>query len=230
MTYTNHLSKYRVSDGWEAHLKRGSSGGIDYAVPVGTPIPAPAAGTITNTPNNGSGGNTVTIKHGNGMRSQFLHLSKFVPAGSYKQGDIIGYSGGAKGAPGSGSSTGPHIHFHLILANGTRVNPLNYIGQDFDKQPAIAGWTGIQRFLVKSYGYKGAIDGIPGVLTWKALQTLLAKSYGYKGTVDGIPGPLTWKATQSWLREYGYKGAIDGIPGPMTFAALDRAGIILATR
>jgi murein DD-endopeptidase len=131
-SYKNMLSKYKISDGWKEHIARGSLGGIDFAVPVGTPILAPAKGRIENTPNNGTGGNTVTLWHetpglGLGYHDQFLHLSKFVKPGHYNQGDIIGYSGGKAGAPGAGSSTGPHIHWHLILPNGKRVNPLSYL-------------------------------------------------------------------------------------------------------
>ena len=230
MSYINYLAGKPISDGWNAHLQRGSLGGIDYAVPVGTPIHAPAAGHVENIPNNGTGGNTVSLWHSDGSRTQFLHLSKFVNPGNYKQGDIIGYSGGKKGAPGAGSSTGPHIHWHLILANGRRVNPLDYVGDSFLTN-GLHGWAGIQNWLKAHYGYTGAIDGVPGPKTWTAMQTFLRASYGYTGPIDGVPGKNTWKATQRWLaRYYGYTGAIDGIPGPNTNDALERAGAALANK
>ena len=229
MTYKNYLSGLRVSDGWADHVARGSLGGIDYATGVGTPIPAPTDGRVENIPNNGSAGNTVTLWHPDGSRDQFLHLSKFVAPGNYRAGDTIGFSGGKAGAPGSGSSTGPHIHWHLVLANGVRVNPLNYL--DNVSAPTLTGWAGLQAWLKRHYGYIGNIDGAPGKLTWSSLQRFLNQFWGYRGVLDGIPGPLTWRSTQTWLKkEHGYTGVCDGIPGPLTQAALVRAGTALANK
>ncbi|MFM7008786.1 MAG: peptidoglycan DD-metalloendopeptidase family protein [Betaproteobacteria bacterium] len=139
VSYVNSLKNagYKVSSGksmegsWAEHRARGSLGGIDWAVGVGSKIIAPTNGRVENIPNNGTGGNTVTFWHedgglGKGWRDQFMHLSKFVKPGHYKAGDVIGYSGGAKGAPGSGSSTGPHIHWHLIDPKGRRVPPYDH--------------------------------------------------------------------------------------------------------
>ena len=129
--YNNYFEGSRISDGWQEHLNRGSSGGIDYAVGVGTPIKAPTDGRISNIPNNGGGGHTVNLHHANGFRTQFMHLSSFVSEVNVNQGDIIGYTGGAQGSAGAGNSTGPHCHTHLITDGGSRVNPLDYAGQDF---------------------------------------------------------------------------------------------------
>jgi hypothetical protein len=128
----NPFSAYPITDTWEGHLSRGSLGGIDFGMPVGTALPACGAGTILNTPYNGTGGHTVTIRHADGYRSQYLHLSQFLLADgtSVNAGDIVGLSGGAAGAPGSGSSTGPHVHWHMIDPAGTRISPLVYIAQN----------------------------------------------------------------------------------------------------
>ena len=128
----NPFAGYPVTDGWQDHLNRGSLGGIDFAMSVGTPLPACGAGTVTNTPFNGTGGHTVTIAHSEGYRSQYLHLSQFSLAnGSYvPAGAIVGLSGGAAGAPGSGSSTGPHLHWHMINPAGQRINPYDYMNQN----------------------------------------------------------------------------------------------------
>lgn len=134
MTYSNVFSGIPISDGWAAHRSRGSLGGIDFVVGVGTPIKAPTNGRLQNIPYNGTGGHTATFWHGDGglgsgWRDQFMHLSRFVGEGNYNAGDIIGYTGGAAGSDGSGSSTGPHCHWHLVNSTGTRVNPENYWGQ-----------------------------------------------------------------------------------------------------
>ncbi|GHJ43064.1 hypothetical protein Cs7R123_04060 [Catellatospora sp. TT07R-123] len=127
----NPFTAYPITDTWEGHLARGSLGGIDFGMPVGTRLPACGAGTVQNTPYNGSGGHTVTIYHADGYRSQYLHLSQFLLAnGTYVEaGTIVGLSGGAAGAPGSGSSTGPHVHWHMIDPAGNRISPLVYIAQ-----------------------------------------------------------------------------------------------------
>ncbi len=125
----NPFSGYPITSGWQDHLNRGSLGGIDFGMAVGTALPACGAGTVQNTPFNGTGGHTVTIFHADGYRSQYLHLSQFVLANgaSVTSGAIVGRSGGAAGAPGSGSSTGPHLHWHMINPSGVRINPLTYV-------------------------------------------------------------------------------------------------------
>lgn len=52
-----------------------------------------------------------------------MHLSRFVKTyGTVKEGGLIGYSGGAKGAEGSGLSTGPHVHWDVR----TQYNPTSF--------------------------------------------------------------------------------------------------------
>jgi hypothetical protein len=96
-------------------------------MPVGTPLASCDNATIIVTPYNGTGGHTVTMVRALGIRTQYMHLSHFsVPDGYVaKQGEIIGLSGGAEGADGSGSSTGPHVHAHDIDANGNRIPPFS---------------------------------------------------------------------------------------------------------
>ncbi|GAA1655546.1 peptidoglycan DD-metalloendopeptidase family protein [Catellatospora bangladeshensis] len=239
----NPFSAYPITGTWQEHLNRGSLGGIDFGVAVGTPLPACGAGTIQNIPYNGTGGHTVTIYHAEGYRSQYMHLSQFRLANgtAVAAGTVVGWSGGAAGADGSGSSTGPHVHWHMIDPNGVRINPLTYapgpstssegrilqeIGQaggyfgPVDGVPGVNTWKGVQT-VVRGYGYTGPIDGVPGANTYAALQRLAQKG-GYTGPVDGALGPNSWKGIQTVLRGFGYAGPIDGIPGTNTYAALQR--------
>ncbi|MEU6075391.1 M23 family metallopeptidase [Micromonospora sp. NPDC047074] len=159
----NPFTAYPISDTWEGHLRRGSLGGIDYAMGVGTALPACGAGTVQNIPYNGTAGHTVTIHHADGYRSQYLHLSQFLlPNGaSVGAGTIVGRSGGAVGAPGSGSSTGPHLHWHMINPSGTRISPLVYIAQNPAQQSRqvyeAASNTGWRALPVSGSG--GAVTG-----------------------------------------------------------------------
>ena len=106
--------------------------GIDFGVPVGTPVRATADGVISGQGLMGDGGNTIIIQHSNGYESVYAHLSSFLlqPGTQVKQGEIIGFSGGAKGASGSGNSTGPHLHFQLDKGKGAanHVDPTALLG------------------------------------------------------------------------------------------------------
>lgn len=105
---------------WQQHLNRGSLGGVDCVAPIGTPIYAPAAGTLRNIANNGTGGHTATLYFSDGWRDQFMHLSQFVGEGWKNKGDLIGYSG-ESAAPGQ-----PHVHWHRIDPGGKRRNPWDF--------------------------------------------------------------------------------------------------------
>ncbi len=91
--------------------------GIDYAAPEGTPIRAPADGSVTFRGWKGGYGNTVMLQHTNGVETLYGHMSAYAPIGSsVKAGDIIGYVGS------TGRSTGPHLHYEARI-NGQHVNP-----------------------------------------------------------------------------------------------------------
>src|SRR6185503_16256833 len=52
--------------------------GIDVTAPMGSPIEAPAAGTVTHAGWESGYGNTVTIDHGYGVTTKFAHSSKLL--------------------------------------------------------------------------------------------------------------------------------------------------------
>jgi murein DD-endopeptidase MepM/ murein hydrolase activator NlpD len=92
--------------------------GIDYGVPVGTSVRAPADGVVGLAERLYVRGNGVTIDHGDGVCSGFWHLSRILvkPGQRVKAGDLIGLSGN------TGLSNGPHSHFE-IRVRGTPTNP-----------------------------------------------------------------------------------------------------------
>lgn len=108
--------------------------GIDYGVKVGTPIVAAANGTVTHTGTHRQYGYHVIINHGK-KSTLYAHLSEIlVKVGQpVNAGDVIGKSGGRKGAPGAGTSTGPHLHFELRDPGGVgaqgRVNAKGFFGK-----------------------------------------------------------------------------------------------------
>ena len=75
--------------------------GLDYAVPVGTPVRAPAAGTVLHAGPLTLSGETLVIDHGQGVVSVLEHLSRVdVRAGDPVAGAaVVGSSGGTGLAP-----------------------------------------------------------------------------------------------------------------------------------
>jgi len=122
---------------FQEHLDRGSAGGVDFAVSVGSPIFAPTRGRVRNW-RNASAGNAVDFFHiddnwvETDFLDQFMHLKDggFVAEGVYNPGDIIGYSGN------TGSSTGPHVHWNARL-NGRVVRQWEYFREDPKPPPPV---------------------------------------------------------------------------------------------
>lgn len=96
-------------------------GGIDIGVSTGTNVYATEAGTVTYAAMCGTAGNLVTIDHGNGYITKYMHNSAFkVSVGDkVEKGQIIALSGN------TGVSTGPHLHFQIEY-NGKKVDPLTF--------------------------------------------------------------------------------------------------------
>lgn len=104
--------------------------GYDMAAPVGTPIVAPAAGTvILADPDLYYEGGSVFLDHGHGLVSVFMHLSEVdVKAGDMvERGDPLAKSGN------TGRTTGPHLHWAVKWRNPEASDR----GGDFYIDPAL---------------------------------------------------------------------------------------------
>jgi len=98
--------------------------GVDLAAPVGTPIYAPAQGTVVVATDlykdNAKYGKVVVIKTAGNIKTLFAQLDSY----NVSQGDTI-QAGTLFATVGqSGSGTGPHLHIETTVG-GTRVNPLD---------------------------------------------------------------------------------------------------------
>lgn len=94
--------------------------GVDIARPTGTPIVAPADGTVilaAQTPFTLEG-HLLMLDHGMGLNSAFLHLSRIdVAEGDrVRQGQTIGAIGS------SGRASGPHLHWGMKWLDA-RIDP-----------------------------------------------------------------------------------------------------------
>ncbi len=94
--------------------------GVDFGVPVGTPVMAAGDGMVDIAGFNGSYGNYVRLRHSNNYGTAYAHLSRIAPgihAGKrVSQGQIVGYVGA------TGRATGPHLHYEVLIGNA-QVNP-----------------------------------------------------------------------------------------------------------
>ncbi|NYT57645.1 M23 family metallopeptidase [Alcaligenaceae bacterium] len=102
--------------------ERNAHSGLDFAVPAGTAIKAPADGVVTIVADYFFNGKTVFIDHGQGFITMYCHLSAFqVEQGQQvDRGQVIGKVGA------TGRATGPHLHWNVSL-NNTRVDPAIFI-------------------------------------------------------------------------------------------------------
>lgn len=94
--------------------------GVDFALPIGTPIIAPADGVVEHVAYQANGaGRYIKLSHGREYSTVYMHLSKTLvkPGQSVKKGDRIALSGN------TGRSTGPHLHYEFHI-NGRPVNPM----------------------------------------------------------------------------------------------------------
>lgn len=94
--------------------------GVDFSMPIGTPIIAPADGVVEKIAYQAGGaGRYIMLRHGRQYQTVYMHLSKtLVKVGqTVKRGERIALSGN------TGRSTGPHLHYEFHI-NGRPVNPM----------------------------------------------------------------------------------------------------------
>ncbi|MEU4729431.1 MULTISPECIES: M23 family metallopeptidase [unclassified Streptomyces] len=126
------LDKYTLS----ATFGKGGSmwshkhSGQDFAVPVGTPVKAAAAGVVVKAGPNGGGdgpayGNAIVIKHANNTYSQYAHLSRI----QVRIGQKVAVEQRIALSGNTGNSSGPHLHFEIRTTPnyGSAVNPVAFL-------------------------------------------------------------------------------------------------------
>ncbi|MDK9560921.1 murein DD-endopeptidase MepM [Gallibacterium anatis] len=118
--------QYRISSHFNPRRKNPVTGriaphkGVDFSMPIGTPIIAPADGVVVKVSYQAGGaGRYVMLRHGREYQTVYMHLSRPLvkPGQSVKKGQRIALSGN------TGRSTGPHLHYEFHI-NGVAVNPM----------------------------------------------------------------------------------------------------------
>lgn len=128
-TSVNSLFGYRIHP---VYKKLRLHAGIDIGASSGENVIASKSGKITEVVSHCKStgckgyGNMIKIKHDDGTSTKYAHLlqkSVKVKKGDYvNQGQVIALVGS------TGTSTGPHLHFEVIVS-GTSTNPLNYVSK-----------------------------------------------------------------------------------------------------
>lgn len=96
--------------------------GVDIGASFNSEVYATADGVVSTVGSDQGKGNYVTINHGNGLQTRYMHLNKYIVKAkqAVEKGDVIGYVGS------TGRSTGPHLHYEVIK-NGKQVDPIPYL-------------------------------------------------------------------------------------------------------
>lgn len=112
---TSRYGQPRTINGQEG----GIHWGVDLAVPTGTPVAAPACGTVAfvdaDVPLSGG---TLVIDHGRGVTSTFLHLSGFTK----KVGDVVEKGEVVARSGNTGRATGAHLDWRMNFFE-VRIDP-----------------------------------------------------------------------------------------------------------
>ena len=102
--------------------KRAWHGGLDIAGAYNAPIVASADGMVTYVGYRFGYGLMVELTHSGGVVTRYAHLKKVLARNgqSTRAGEVIGLMGS------SGRSTGPHLHFEVLVGNH-KVDPQPFI-------------------------------------------------------------------------------------------------------
>jgi murein DD-endopeptidase MepM/ murein hydrolase activator NlpD len=92
--------------------------GLDYAVPVGTLVRAPAAGTVLHAGPLTLSGETVVVDHGQGVVSVLLHLSRI----DVRAGDVVAGAAVVGSSGETGLAAEPALEWRVYL-HGVAVDP-----------------------------------------------------------------------------------------------------------
>lgn len=127
--------------------------GSDFAVPIGTQIVTPCEGEVAKVVFNAARGNTAIFLFtidGQDWGVEFCHLRELPSLGTFKEGDVIAFSGNTGTA-----CTGPHVH--VTLHKG------GYVTKDYELLTSESAYISLWRTgqLVDPY-----------LWFWRAINTL----------------------------------------------------------
>ena len=96
--------------------------GLDFPTAFGTPVHAAAGGVVLTSEFHPEYGNMIELDHGNGLVTRYAHNSKTL----VKAGDLIRRGQLISEVGTTGRSTGPHLHFE-VLVDGVPQDPAKFL-------------------------------------------------------------------------------------------------------
>ena len=98
---------------------------VDFAAPIGTPVFAPAAGTVSAAWTDASCGRGLRIRHADGFETTYCHLSDNSLVGV---GSVVGAGCLVAKTGNTGRSTGAHLHYG-IKKDGNFIDPTRFLNR-----------------------------------------------------------------------------------------------------
>tara|TARA_R110002020_G_scaffold291334_1_gene506797 strand:+ start:3006 stop:4385 length:1380 start_codon:yes stop_codon:yes gene_type:complete len=198
------FSKKRCLKGQKCRPHNGTDYKADY-----TQAYAIADGTVSKTnTDKGACGGMIVIKHDNGYKSSYCHMSRIDVKKNEKvtKGQLIGITGGDRGKRGSGNSLGAHLHFglkyknkwvdpeHHILSSSVVVEP-----EVEREKGTIILWDGCgDRECSGGSGPEEMNDQVEEMQTDLIARNYILPEFG----IDGRYGPETLAAINAFQRDY----------------------------
>lgn len=96
--------------------------GLDFPADPGTPVKAAAGGVVVAADVHPQYGLTVELDHGRGLSTLYAHLAST----AVRRGDIVRRGQVVAQVGNSGRSTGPHLHFE-VLVDGVPQDPARFL-------------------------------------------------------------------------------------------------------
>ena len=234
----NPVAKPRITQPWGRPNPRYAAKrhtGIDYGMPVGTPLLAVTDGVIKDVLNDKSYGRVVVLSathEGTKYDIWYCHMSK--PEVKKGQKISVGQELGKSG--NTGNSTGPHLHLETRIAPfryGNDVsNPFLDIPGIIDKNAPskrkIGMWKKSVALVTPTRKKANKIVRMSSMVFGstnddiKVVQSALVDLAGATTlAVDGHYGDSTRQAYKLWQHKLGFHGKdADGIPGRKSMAKL----------
>jgi murein DD-endopeptidase MepM/ murein hydrolase activator NlpD len=107
--------------------------GLDFPADIGTPVRAAAGGVVVTVGWHPQYGQVLEIEHGSGLTTLYAHLStaRAAVGDIVRRGQVVGEVGN------SGRSTGPHLHFEVLL-EGVPQDPARFLAARSAAVPPLA--------------------------------------------------------------------------------------------
>ena len=132
--------------------------GLDFPSDVGTPILAAAGGIVVVSQSHPAYGNMIEIDHGNALVTRYAHASKLLA----KVGTMVKRGQKIAEVGNSGRSTGPHLHFEVMLS-GVQQNPTRFLNGQVTTPSVVADgakWRGARRRAAAAAAESAAVAAV----------------------------------------------------------------------